>query len=69
MDANTLVNYYRLCGIFPRSRHIINDLNEKQINVVFSKKEIDSYLRTKKSEYVVNEYVIGSNDTMIIVIC
>ncbi len=57
----TIINYYRLCGIFPHHAHVINDLSDKQISVIFTKKELKLFMR-KDGVYRVNEFVIGSNE-------
>lgn len=59
-SSSVLVNYYRLCKIIPYRKHALNSLPEKQISVLFDKKEMTNYLReTTAGEYKVNEFVIG----------
>ena len=60
MINDKIVKYYLLSTVRMGSRkHIVNELPDRKIELVFTKKEIDLFLRIQDGQYVAKEIVIG----------
>jgi hypothetical protein len=62
MITDNILNYYLLCSIrMGDKQHFINSIQDK-INIIFTKKEINLFLRKQGEYYVANELIIGGNE-------
>jgi len=63
MMQDNIINYYLLCSVrLGTKRHMINELPPESIDVIFSKKEQELFLRKLDGVYIINETVIGGSD-------
>lgn len=63
MPGEEIIKYYLLCSVRAGTRkHIVNELPNKKLNVIFTKKEIDLYLRMQDGNYVAKEVIVGGSD-------
>lgn len=66
MPNDRIIKYYLLCSIsIGARRHMINDI-PRDINKIFTKKEIDIYFRKQGDNLVPNEVVIGGSNNKIV---
>ncbi len=58
-----IVNYYLLCTTrIGGKTHIVDALQDTQLNIVFTKKEIDLFLRKHDKHYIAREIVVGGSE-------
>jgi hypothetical protein len=65
MSHTQIIKYYLLSSIrLGERRHLVNELPDKKLELIFTKKEILLYLRKQDGVWVPRENVIGgsSND-------
>lgn len=66
MPNEKITKYYLLCSTRLGARkHIINELPDKKLNIILTKKEIDLFLRQQDGYYVAREVIIGGNEKSI----
>ena len=58
---NVIRDYYLLCSVrIGEKKLVISELNEKALNAIFTKKEINLYLREKEPGiYIARETIVG----------
>jgi hypothetical protein len=62
MVNEKITKYYLLCSVrMGMRKHIVNELPDKKINVIFTGKEISLYFRQQDGCYVAREIIIGGN--------
>ncbi|SIP85863.1 Hypothetical protein PACV_148 [Pacmanvirus A23] len=67
MVKEEIVNYYLLCTVRNGKRkHIVSELPDKKLNVLFTGKEKTLFFREQNGELVARESVIGGNDEPVI---
>lgn len=60
MPKEEIVRYYLLCSIrLGERKHIINQIPDKKLNLVLTKKEITLFFRKQDGVWVAAEDVIG----------
>ncbi len=60
MSHDRITKYYLLCTIrMGQKTHIVDMLDSAQLNIVFTKKEADLYLRKMGDHYTARETIIG----------
>jgi hypothetical protein len=63
MVNDKIINYYRLCSLREGGkRHLIDELQEQELDVVLTKKEINLFFRKKDGKYIAKEIVVGAAD-------
>lgn len=65
MSANEkLINYYLLCTTRNgKKSHIVNEIPEKKRVTLFTKKEMNLFLRKQDGLYVARDIVVGGEST------
>lgn len=60
MSSGKITKYYLLCTVRMGGKaHIVDEIPEKQLNIIFTKKEIDLFLRKHDGHYIAREIVVG----------
>lgn len=63
MSRDKIINYYLLCTVrMGRKAHIIDDIKPKDLEIIFTKKEIELYLRKHDGCYIAREIVVGGDE-------
>lgn len=63
MSNDKIKQYYLLCTTrLGAKKHIVSELNEKKITTIFTRKEINLYLRQQDGYYIAREVVVGGGD-------
>jgi hypothetical protein len=62
MPSDKIINYYLLCKIRDRALPIVNNISDKNFDVLFTKKQVTMYLRERDNKYIIKEYIIGGEE-------
>ncbi len=64
MSRDKIVNYYLLCTVrMGYKAHIIDEIKPKDLEIVFTKREIELFLRKHDDHYIAREIVVGGDET------
>jgi hypothetical protein len=62
MTDERITNYYLLCTVRNGyKRHIIDEFDERELKIVFTKEETMLYLRRHDGHYIAREIVVGGS--------
>lgn len=58
--SEKIVKYYLLCTVRMGSKiHIVDELPDKKLNIILTRKEMNLYLRKQDGHYIAREIVVG----------
>ncbi len=59
-----IIKYYLLCTVRIGSKaHIVNEIPDKKLSIVFTKKEIGLFLRKQGNQWIAKDIVVGGHQT------
>lgn len=62
MPNEKIASYYLLCAVKDKkARHPVNQLSKDQVKI-FTKKELETYMREDDGVYKPREYVVGGEE-------
>ena len=63
MSDNRITKYYLLCTVRNGTKKLlVNSINRKDLNIVFTKREMHMWFRERDGNFMARELVVGGND-------